>query len=72
MAGGQEEDDFWLADCQCGNYSQKKLLAMAKERDMALDALETCSKWNRAYQNEITRIEQRPTPTESEEPRDAE
>lgn len=45
---------------------------MAKERDQVLAALEVCSKWRDAYQNEITRIEQRPTPTESEEPRDAE
>jgi hypothetical protein len=49
-------ENFWQADCRCGNYHPDKLAAMAHERDRLLDALEEALKWKHAYQNEIDRI----------------
>ena len=30
------DEEFWTADCRCGNYCEEKLRAMARERDKAL------------------------------------
>jgi hypothetical protein len=33
------DEEFWQADCPCGNYCQDKLLALAHERDKALETI---------------------------------
>ena len=51
------DEEFWTADCRCGNYEEDKLVALANERHKAVAALDEVLKWKHAYQNEIERIE---------------